>query len=155
MPLRMLLNGSVLTALVMFMVFLTMSLMALGFPEKARLMPLMVGVPGTVLALVQLFTELRSTLDQAVETDEHVWEAVRAERQMFTWMFMFFLGILTFGFNYAAPFLVFGFLWFAKEESLKVGLVGAAATWAILYGLFETAFQIPLFDGLLLQWLLG
>lgn len=155
MPFRILLNGPVFTALMMFVVFATMSLIALSFPDKARLMPLIVGIPGTILALVQLFMELRSTLRQTAETTELVPETIEAERQMFTWMFLFFFGILGFGFIYAAPLLVFGFLWFGKGESLKVGLVGGAATWGILYGLFETGFQIPLFDGLLLEWLVG
>lgn len=155
MPFRILLNGPVFTALMMFVVFATMSLIALSFPDKARLMPLIVGIPGTILALVQLLMELRSTLRQTAETTELVPETIEAERQMFTWMFLFFFGILGFGFIYAAPLLVFGFLWFGKGESLKVGLVGGAATWGILYGLFETGFQIPLFDGLLLEWLVG
>ena len=155
MPFRILLNGPVFTALMMFVVFATMSLIALSFPEKARLMPLIVGIPGTILALVQLLMELRSTLRQTAETTELVPETIEAERQMFTWMFLFFFGILGFGFIYAAPLLVLGFLWFGKGESLKVGLVGGAATWGILYGLFETGFQIPLFDGLLLEWLVG
>jgi len=155
MPFRILLNGPVFTALMMFVVFATMSLIALSFPDKARLMPLIVGIPGTILALVQLLMELRSTLRQTAETTELVPETIEAERQMFTWMFLFFFGILGFGFIYAAPLLVFGFLWFGKGESLKVGLVGGAGTWGILYGLFETGFQIPLFDGLLLEWLVG
>jgi len=155
MPFRILLNGPVFTALMMFVVFATMSLIALSFPDKARLMPLIVGIPGTILALVQLLMELRSTLRQTAETTELVPETIEAERQMFTWMFLFFFGILGFGFIYAAPLLVFGFLWFGKGESLKLGLVGGAATWGILYGLFETGFQIPLFDGLLLEWLVG
>ena len=155
MPLRVFLNGRVFTALVMFVVFSAMSLMAFGFPDRARLMPLMVGIPGAVLSLVQLLTELRATLDQAGETEERLREALGAERQMFTWMFLFFFGILGFGFIYAAPLLVFGFLWFGKEESLKVAFVGAAATWGVLYGLFQTAFEIPLFQGLLVEWLLA
>ena len=155
MPFRILLNGPVFTALMMFVVFATMSLIALSFPDKARLMPLIVGIPGTILALVQLLMELRSTLRQTAETTELVPETIEAERQMFTWMFLFFFGILGFGFIYAAPLLVFGFLWFGKGESLKLGLVGGAATWGMLYGLFETGFQIPLFDGLLLEWLVG
>ena len=155
MPFRILLNGSVFTSLIMFVVFATMSLIALSFPDKAKLMPLIVGIPGTILALVQLFIELRSTLGQTAETADLVRETVGAERQMFTWMFLFFFGILGFGFIYAAPLLVFGFLWFGKGESLKVGLVGGAATWGILYGLFQRGFQIPLFDGLLLEWLVG
>ena len=155
MPYRILKNGPVFTALMMFVVFATMSLIALSFPDKARLMPLIVGIPGTILALVQLLLELRSTLRQTAETTELVPETIEAERQMFTWMFLFFFGILGFGFIYAAPLLVFGFLWFGKGESLKVGLVGGAATWGILYGLFETGFQIQLLDGLLLEWLVG
>ena len=155
MPFRILLNGSVFTSLIMFVVFATMSLIALSFPDKAKLMPLIVGIPGTILALVQLFIELRSTLDQTAETADLVRETVGAERQMFTWMFLFFFGILGFGFIYAAPLLVFGFLWFGKEEPLKVGLVGGAATWGILYGLFQMGFEIPLFAGLLLEWLAG
>ena len=155
MPFRILLNGSVFTSLIMFVVFATMSLIALSFPDKAKLMPLIVGIPGTILALVQLFIELRSTLGQTAETADLVREIVGAERQMFTWMFLFFFGILGFGFIYAAPLLVFGFLWFGKEEPLKVGLVGGTATWGILYGLFQRGFEIPLFDGLLLEWLVG
>ncbi len=155
MPFRILLNGPVFTALMMFVVFATMSLIALSFPDKARLMPLIVGIPGTILALVQLFIELRSRLGQTAETTDLVPETVEAERQMFTWMFLFFFGILGFGFIYAAPLLVFGFLWFGKEEPLKVGLVGGVATWGILYGLFQRGFEIPLFDGLLLEWLVG
>ena len=155
MPFRIFLNGSVFTALIMFAVFATMSLIALSFPDKARLMPLIVGIPGTALALVQLFIELRSTLAQTGETADLARETVGAERQMFTWMFLFFFGILGFGFIYAAPLLVFGFLWFGKEETLKVSLVGGAATWGILYGLFQMGFEIPLFAGLLLEWLAG
>jgi hypothetical protein len=41
------------------------------------------------------------------------------------------------------------------KESLTIGVIGAVATWAVLYGLFETAFQIQLFNGLLIEWLWG
>ena len=155
MPLRELANGRVLTALIMLLIFSTMSLMALGFPERASLMPLMVGVPGVLLALTQLIIEVRATLAGAAATEETPVEVRRAERQMFTWLLLFFAGILVFGFLYAAPLLVFSFLWLAKREPVSSGLIGAAATWAVLYGLFETAFEIPLFDGLLAGWLWG
>lgn len=155
MPFRMLLNGRVLMALIMLVIFSAMSLMALGFPEGARLMPLMAGVPGVLLASAQLFIEVRATLARAVATEEAPLEVGRAERQMFTWLLLFFAGILAFGFLYAAPLLVFSFLWLARRESFSSGIIGAVATWAVLYGLFETAFEIPLFDGLLAGWLLG
>lgn len=150
-----LLNGRVLTAAIMLVIFLTMSFMALGFPEKARLMPLLVGVPGSLLALAQLFAEIRAGIDPATALPEASEAVSRSERQMFIWMLVFFLGILGFGFTYAAPLLVFAFLSIGKQESLSIGVAGALGTWAVLYGLFETVFEIPLFEGLVAAWLLA
>ena len=155
MQLKALLGGQVLTAVVMLAIFVTMSLMALGFPEKARLLPLMIGIPGSVLALVQVLRELRTAIDKVVESDEEQRQARRNERHMFIWMLLFFFGFLGFGFVYAAPLLVFGFLRIGMKESLTIGVIGAVATWAVLYGLFEIAFQIQLFNGLLIEWLWG
>ncbi len=155
MQLKALLSGQVLTAAVMLAIFLTMCLMALGFPEKARLMPLMVGIPGAGLALVQVLRELRAAIDKTVEGDAEQRQASRNERHMFIWMGLFFFGFLGFGFVYAAPLLVFGFLRIGMKESLAIGVISAVATWAVLYGLFEKAFQIQLFNGLLIEWLLN
>ena len=152
---KVLLCGQVLTAVIMLAIFVTMSLLALGFPEKARLMPLMIGIPGSALAFVQVLRELRTAIDQAVESDEKQRQARRNERHMFIWMLLFFFGFLGFGFVYAAPLLVFGFLYIGMKESLTIGVISAVATWAVLYGLFEKAFQIQLFNGLLIEWLWG
>jgi hypothetical protein len=164
MPLRLIANGRVLTALAMLAIFAAATTMALGFPEKARLMPLMVGVPACVLALIQVFMEMRKAAlelkarDHA-ESPGEVKAEIRAERraevQMFFWMFMFFIGILAFGFVYAAPLLVLGFLRFGKAETWKTAIFGAAGTWLVLYGFFEQAFEIPLFEGLLIEWFFG
>lgn len=148
------LNGRVATALVMLLIFATMSLIALGFPEKARLMPLMVGVPGSILGLVQLIDEVRSSAQHTVD-DADVAERNKAERGMFIWIFLYFFGILGFGFVYAAPLLVFAFLSIGRKESLPISLISAAATWAVLFGFFEKAFEIPLFTGLIVESIIG
>lgn len=148
------LNGRVATALVMLLIFVTMSMLALGFPEKARLMPLLVGVPGSVLGLVQLINELRRS-EEYVTSDAEAAAIHKAERSMLAWIFLFFLAILGFGFIYAAPVLVFAFLFYGKKESLRVGLISAVGTWAVLYGVFEMGFEIPLFPGLVVEWLFG
>jgi len=167
MSLRLMVDGRVLTALVMLAIFVAATTMALGFPEKARLMPLMVGVPACVLAFIQVILEARKAgqelkgADQAESTDES--EAHKAlllgdrheEINMFFWMFMFFLGFLFFGFVYAAPVLVLGFLRYGKSESWKTAIYGAIGTGVVLYGLFEHAFEIPLFEGLLVEWFFG
>ncbi|NIN34054.1 MAG: hypothetical protein GTO60_02660 [Gammaproteobacteria bacterium] len=74
---------------------------------------------------------------------------------MFLWVFLFFVCITSFGFVYASPFLVFGFLYIAKSESLKIALIGGICTWAVLYGIFQTWFEIPLFQGLVIEYLLA
>ena len=149
MQVNALFNGRVATAFVMMLIFVTMSLMALGFPEKARLMPLMVGVPGSILGLVQLINEIRAMPDATGE------EFSKAERSMFVWIFLYFFGILAFGFIYAAPVLVFAFLLIGRKESLPISLISAVATWAVLFGFFEKGFEIPLFTGLILESIIG
>lgn len=146
-------NGRVATALVMFLIFASMSLLALGFPAKARLLPLLVGIPGTLLGLAQLIIEIRQS---AVDVDVDVDDAEKfsaAERNMFFWLFLFFFGILAFGFIYASAPLVFAFLYVGRKESMAVALPSAVATLAVLYGVFEKAFEIPLFPGLIVEWL--
>ena len=145
-------NGRVGTAFVMLLIFASMSLLALGFPPKAQLMPLLVGVPGTLLALFELISEIRraaqetGTAEDGLSTDE---------RNMFLWVFLFFGGILGFGFLYAAPVLVFCFLRFGRRETLTIAAISAAATFAVLFGFFEKGFEIPLFSGLITEFLIG
>ncbi len=154
MTINAILNGRVMTALVMLVMFLSMSLMALGFTEKARLMPLLVGVPGTLLALIELISEMRVSVRQA-QSGEDVDALSSAERAMFAWVFIFCVGILCFGFTYAGPLLVFAFMTFGKRETLTVALISAAGTWAVLFGFFEQMMEIPLFAGLVIEWLMG
>jgi uncharacterized membrane protein len=153
MQARLLTNGRIVTAFIMLLIFVSMSLLALGFPEKARLMPLMVGVPGSILAFVQLLLELPLARNEIAASDE-VLEKNRDERKeeknMFLWLFIYFIGILCFGFLYAAPFIVFGFLYKAKQEGLKTSLISAVATWVVLFWGFQTWFEITLFRGLVL-----
>lgn len=155
MPFRLLCNGRVLTALVMLAIFVGMSAIALGFPEKARLMPLMVGVPGSILALIQAVLEIRAVRAELPQEAGKAVEERREERRMFLWMFLFFVGILCFGFVYAAPLLVFGFLYLGKDESLMTAVISAIGTWVVLFGVFEKWFEIQLFTGLLIEHLSG
>jgi len=154
MTINAILNGRVATALVMLLIFMSMSLMALGFTEKARLMPLLVGIPGTLLGIVELINEMRASAKQLASGDAGN-DVTKGERAMLGWVFVFFLGILCFGFIYAAPVLVFAFMLAGKKESLTVGLISAAGTLLVLYVFFETLMEIPLFKGLIVERLLG
>lgn len=154
MTINAILNGRVATALVMLLIFLSMSLLALGFTEQARLMPLLVGVPGSLLGIIELISEMRHSAQQAARGDSSD-DVTAAERAMFGWVIAFFLGILCFGFTYAGPLLVFAFMLAGKKESLTVALISAVGAWAVLFGFFEQMMEIPLFPGLVVEWLLG
>ncbi|HEX2257437.1 MAG TPA: tripartite tricarboxylate transporter TctB family protein [Afifellaceae bacterium] len=144
-------NARVLTTFVMLLIFGGMSLMALQYPPKAQLMPLIVGVPATVMCLAQLLVDVRRARRERLAGAEA--EEARAIRRrevaMFAWTGLFLVGILAFGFELAAPVLVFAFLWIGQKESLVTGLVGGVSVWLIMYGLFNRLLGLPLFEGLL------
>lgn len=163
MSIKVLTNGRVLTALVMLGIFTTMTVMALGFPSKARLMPLMVGIPAVLLGLIQLISEYRAAASgaevkagnaQAHDAKPEKKEDRKGEIKMIVWTTIFFIALLCFGFVYASPVLVFAFLHFASKESLKISLISAVSTWLVIYLTFIKWFQIPLFKGLIVIWLL-
>jgi hypothetical protein len=144
-------SSRVLTAAVMLAIFAGMTGIALGFPAQAQLMPLLVGVPGTAMALAQLIREVRApaaarpTAEAALELpQEH-----SREQRMFLWLALFLAGILAFGFLWATPVLVFAFLRFSERESWAVAAIGALGIWAVLYGVFVKLLELFLFDGLL------
>lgn len=160
MSAKVFMNGRVLTALVMLIIFSVMTLLAFDFPSKGKLMPLMVGIPAVLLAFIQLIMEYRTvaaagTVVVDATTDKHDKGDKKGEKQMILWTVLFFIGILLFGFVSASPVLVFAFLYFGSKESLKVSLISSISTWAVIYFTFVKWFQISLFSGLILEWLFG
>ena len=161
MSTKVLMNGRVLTAIVMLGIFLIMTLLALDFPTKARLMPLLIGIPAVLLGLVQLIIEYRAVALELTEGGKQVdvekdgKEGKKDEKQMIMWITVFFITILSLGFIYAAPILVFSFLYFGSKESMKIALISSASTWLLMFIIFVEWFKISLFEGLIPLWLFG
>jgi hypothetical protein len=149
----MIFNGRAITTLIMLAIFAGMTVIGMSYPDKARMMPLLVGIPGTILALAQLIHDFRFPEAKAVDVDTSIER--RREIKMFFWLALFFAGVMGFGFVYAAPLLVFAFLLFGQNESLTVALFGGAGAWVILYGVFTRILELFLFEGLLLPLLVG
>ena len=83
MFLNILRTGRVLTALIMFLIFLSMTILAMGYTDAAALMPLMVGIPGTILGLVQLVMEYRVAQSElAIDPDESEIPKLKLERKL-------------------------------------------------------------------------
>jgi hypothetical protein len=143
-------NARVLTTFVMLVIFGGMSLIALQYPPKAQLLPLLVGVPATLMCLAQLVLDVQRARHErlAAGVDEEAREERRKEIGMFMWTGLFLVGILSFGFELAAPLLVFAFLWIGQRESPVTAMVGGVSVWLIMYVVFNQLLGLPLFEGL-------
>ena len=152
----MILNGRIITATVMLTIFAGMSVMALGYPDKARFLPLLVGVPGTLMCLAQLLFDVRSALqDRAAEGSAEIAPEYPREVKMFFWLALFFIGVMCFGFLIGAPILVFAFLRFGEKEPWMTAILSGLGTWIILYGVFTRLLELFLFEGFVTRLLVG
>lgn len=145
-------EGRVLVAGIMLLLFAVMVGLALTYPGEARFLPLVIGIPGLVLSLAQFVIELRGKAE-----DEKVYTAEdrMAEFKMFGWFAVFIFGIILFGFPYAGPIIVALYLHFSWGEKWYVSLGAAAFSWVILHGVFDYVLGLPLFEGLVYQWIYG
>ena len=146
-------EGRVLIAGIMLLIFAAMVAMAATYPGEARLLPLVIGIPGLVLCIIQFVIELRTKPgvdDKVFTADDRM-----AELKMFGWFSVFVFGIILFGFPYAAPIIVALYLHFSWGEKWYVSLGAAAFAWAVLHGIFDYVLGLPLFEGLVSQWIYG
>ena len=144
------LEGRLLVSGIMVVVFATAVLLSLSYAPDARFLPLVIGIPGVLLSVAQLVKELRDHPEIVLVPEER-----RREATMFAWFVTFVAGLVLFGFMYGGPALVAAYLYFSGRERWYWAIGAAFVTWAILYGIFERFLGLPLFDGLISQWIFG
>ena len=144
------LEGRILVSVIMVVIFGAAVLLSFTYAPDARFLPLVVGIPGLLLSAAQLVKEMRAHQRFKIVPAEH-----RREIKMFAWFVGFVAGLVLFGFLYAGPALVAAYLIFAGRERWYTALGAAVLTWAILYGVFDRFLGLPLFDGLVSQWIFG
>jgi hypothetical protein len=142
-------DGRILTAGLMVFIFGAMVAMAFTYAPGARTLPLVIGIPGLVLAVLQFFTEWREKNPKRIDPEKR-----RREIAMFSWFLLFIAGLLAFGFVYAGPVLLAAYLWFSWREKWYTILASAALLWVILYVVFGRLLGLVLFEGLITGWLL-
>ncbi len=79
-----LLNGRVIFATFMLGLFTIMVLIALDYPPKAQLLPLVIGIPGIAFALLQLALEIRSVGKEKARDTRTDFEKYQAEIERYT-----------------------------------------------------------------------
>jgi hypothetical protein len=144
------LEGRLLISGLMVAVFAVAVGLSFTYAPEARLLPLVIGIPGLLLSIIQLIKEMRERGVPVVTSEEHA-----REFRMFGWFILFVGGLVLFGFPYAGPLLVAAYLYFSGGEKWYVALIAAILAWSILYGVFERFLGLPLFEGLAYRWIFG
>ncbi|WP_029918651.1 tripartite tricarboxylate transporter TctB family protein [Nevskia soli] len=114
-----------------------------NYPAEAASMPLIIGGIGAALSLLQVIVELRASRGAYEEQID-----LRKDVPIYLWVWSFVGAVVAFGFVIAAPLMLFGYLKFRSRESWWLSLILAASVLALLYGLFQIALGVPLFEGL-------
>lgn len=151
------LNEELGFAVLLGLVALYFVVTAAGYSSKARLVPLVVGLPTLALALYQVVKLLRTpVLDQACDPDED--EDVvpcaddevtrRNEFRSLGWVLGCFAAIWIVGFLYGLPLYAFLYAKVRGREGWLLSLIPAAVSFAVLYGVFVHGLHVPLYKGL-------
>lgn len=130
---------------------------------QARLYPWSIGIPMIVLALFQLFRELRGgTKDEGSEEAPADFQltrtvdgavAVKRTANILAWILGFLAGIWLVGFSVTVAAMTFGYLKIQSKEGWGMSLALTAAAWVIYWGLFERTLLLPFPEGAVFRWL--
>lgn len=111
-------------------------------------MPLLVGVPGTILCFWQLLVEL-STENGEADAGKIL---SGSELAIAAWLLAFIAGIVALGFSFGTPPVVACYLYFVAKERLPTALIAGIFCFTLMYGFFERLMSMQLFEGLLVQY---
>lgn len=132
---------------------------AFDWPLKARLFPLVIGIPLFCLASAEALWTLfgRSYAGRAQDlalSDDLPKEIARRRTAIaVAWIAGFFAAILLLGFPLAVPLFVFLYLVLQGGERWLFSAVFSAVVWAFFYGLFDRLLHLPFPAGWLQAWL--
>lgn len=160
-------SGKWLT-LFLLLLFCSMVAAAFQYPPEARFAPLVVGLPGIALCLVQLALDLgfgRDALASAApklgRPEEFIEEPVEftpetVRRELVTWGYFlaFIAALLAFGFHIAVPALLLIYL--RREASLGwvPALAASMGVLAVMVFVLDETLRFPLFPGFVIPVLL-
>jgi len=126
---------------------------ALEWPWKAKLFPLVIGIPLFCLALAEALWVIFGKHDGAAAADfkltqEQPPEVARRRTLLAAaWTLGFFAIIVLLGFQIAVPLLVFLYLKLQGKEGWLFSIIFTAAVWACFYGLFDLLLHLHFPEG--------
>ena len=135
------------------------TLSALAWPWKAKLFPLVIGIPLFCLSAVEALwcvfgarCERCAAADFQMSSDQPREVVIRRTAIAVGWIVGFFALIALLGFPIAVAVLVFAYLKVQGREGWLFSLVFTAVVWACFYGLFDLLLHLPFPPGWLFEW---
>jgi hypothetical protein len=132
---------------------------ALDWPWKAKLFPLVIGIPLFCLAAAEALwcafgarAERGAAADFQMSSDQPRDVVIRRTAIAVGWIIGFFALIALLGFVIAVPVLIFAYLKVQGRESWLFSIVFTAVVWACFYGLFDLLLHLPFPPGWLFEW---
>ncbi len=160
-------NGRLLFSLGLVLLLAFLIYVSMGYNQLARLVPLVVLVPGLIAALIQFGLEIRAAFapkkegsaeessDEGTSAKLHPQEKFRRELVGIGWLLAFFVMIAVLGQVIAIPLFVLIFMRFFGRESWRLSIAFAVLCWAFAYGIFVWGLRNELYPGLLLPMIMG
>jgi hypothetical protein len=137
-------TSTIALSLTFLVIFVSAVVVAkLNYPPEAASMPLIIGGCGAALSLLQLIVELQASRGAYEEQID-----LKRDIPIYLWVWSFVIAVTAFGFVLAAPVMLFAYLKVRSRESWWLSLLLSLAVLGLLYGVFQTALGVPLFDGL-------
>jgi len=120
-------------------------LAALDWPLKAKLFPLVIGIPLFCLASAEALWTLFGSASVEQARDVALTEGAPQSRTLVAtaWIGGFFAAILLLGFPIAVPLFVFLYLVIQGRERWMFAAVFSAVVWGLFYGLFDLLLHLP------------
>lgn len=143
----MLTNGRIIISTCMCLFFSVVIITAFTNSSEARIVPLLTGVPGLLMSIMQLKDEIHSTI-----TDFHPVEPNWPDTKAITltgWFFILILATVIIGNIPASTIFIAAFLWLHEKRGILKALLVAVIFNSLIYFLFELVLKIPLFTGVM------
>ena len=151
-------NGRALMSLCVAVVAMIVVIVALKWPFKTALFPVMIAIPVVFMAVAELVMSLQGRkkaekggVDFKLSEDVDPKVAMRRTLVTFAWIVGFFLLIVLVGFPIAVLLFLFLNLKLQAKEGWPLTILLTAATSVFFYGLFIRLLDIRFYEGVILR----
>ena len=132
----------------MLIIFFVFVIQAFSFGSQARIMPLLIGLPGIVFCVIQIVLDVRRESESAAEKRYFL----PGELPVMAWIVASVLMVTAFGFSFGTPPMVAAYLLFIAKERPRTAIISAAVCFLMFYVLFERMMGAQLFHGLIVPY---